>query len=303
MEQAARTPDIRYDVEELPSATVTVLADNVCGDGDVLGEWGLSLLLTAGDTRILLDSGAGHVLRGNARALHVDLSAIDALVLSHGHNDHTGGIEALLAEAKGLRVFAHPGVFETKYWMRDGVADARHIQPSRGELAARVTEIVDTRAPTFITPAVLVTGEIPRETAFEDTGLTTEVFLDHDLTRPDPILDDQALVFRVPEGVVVLMGCGHAGVVNTLRHVCRLAGVARIHAVMGGTHLFEASPARMAETMAALDSFGVERLFLSHCTGLGAYARLAEVLPGRCTWPRSGTVVRFGAGPGQRSQA
>jgi 7,8-dihydropterin-6-yl-methyl-4-(beta-D-ribofuranosyl)aminobenzene 5'-phosphate synthase len=285
-------------LEELPSATVTVLADNLCGDDDVLGEWGLSLLLCAGAQRILLDTGAGHVLRGNARALKVDLSDIDALVLSHGHYDHTGGIGALLPSRDRLRVFVHPSAFATSYWKRRGTVETWRVKPARAELAAQVRDVVDTTMPTFVTPAVLVTGEIPRETDFEDTGLTKEAFLDEAMAIPDPIVDDQAVVFRVPQGVVVLLGCGHSGLVNTLRRVRALLGVDRIHAVMGGSHLIAASPRRMQLTMAALKAFGVERILLSHCTGAAAFAELAHTFPGRCSWPGSGTVVTFGTPSG-----
>jgi 7,8-dihydropterin-6-yl-methyl-4-(beta-D-ribofuranosyl)aminobenzene 5'-phosphate synthase len=281
-------------LEELPSATVSVLADNLCGDDDVLGEWGLSLLLCAGAQRILLDTGAGHVLRGNARALKVDLSDIDALVLSHGHYDHTGGIGALLPSRDRLRVFVHPSAFATSYWKRRGTVETWRMTPARAELAAQVRDIVDTTMPTFVTPAVLVTGEIPRETDFEDTGLTKEAFLDEAMAIPDPIVDDQAVVFRVPQGVVVLLGCGHSGLVNTLQRVRALLGVDRIHAVMGGSHLIAASPARLERTIAELEAVGIERLLLSHCTGTEAFARLAQAFPGKCSWPRAGTVVTFG---------
>lgn len=293
------TSHVFLALEESPSATVTVLADNLCGDDDVLGEWGLSFLLAAGGQRVLLDTGAGHVLQHNARALKVDLSTIDALVVSHGHYDHTGGIGALLPSRDRLRVFVHPSAFETSYWKRrGGTIEAWRMKPSRAELAAQVREIVDTTGPTFVTPAILVTGEIPRDTDFEDTGLTKEAFLDEALTQPDPVSDDQAVVFRVPQGVVVLLGCGHSGLVNTLRRVRALLDVDRIHAVMGGSHLISASPARMARTIAELEAARVDRILLSHCTGTDAFARLANAFPGKCAWPRAGTVVLFGDAAG-----
>ena len=281
-------------LDELPGVTVTVLVDNVCGKDGVLGEWGLSFLVDAGDRRIMLDTGAGHVLLGNARAMKLDLATVDTLVLSHGHFDHTDGIESLLGVTGPLRVFAHPEVFTTKFWNRDSAVRPMKTKLSREQLAARVRDIVDTTKPTVVAPGVMVTGEIPRETDFEDTGLTKDVFRDEAMTTPDPIPDDQAVVFRVPQGVVVLFGCGHSGVVNTLRRVRTLLGVDRVHAVMGGTHLMAASPTRMAYTIAELKTFGVERILLSHCTGFEAYAALAHAFPGQCSWPTSGTAVTFG---------
>jgi len=281
-------------LETIPRATVAVLADNLCGSDAILGEWGLSLLLDTGRHRVLLDAGAGHVLIGNARAMKIDLAGIDALVVSHGHYDHTDGIEALLEASGRLRVFVHPDAFTTTYWKREAAVEALRMKLTRAQLSARVHEVIDTTTPTFVTPAVLVTGEVPRENGFEDTGVTKEAFVDAALTTPTRVLDDQAVVFRVPQGVVVLLGCGHSGIVNTLKYVTRLMNVDRIHAVMGGSHLMAASQGRVQRTITELEAFGVERILLSHCTGAAAFAELARAFPGRCSWPGSGTVVTFG---------
>ena len=280
-------------LEALPRATVSVLADNVCGSDAILGEWGLSLLLDTGQHRVLLDAGAGHVLLGNARAMNVDLAGIDTLVISHGHYDHTDGMEALLGVSGRLRVFVHPEAFTTTYWKREASVEALRMKLTRAQLSALGHEIIDTTGPTLVTPGVLVTGEIPRENEYEDTGVTDEAFVDAALTTPTRVPDDQAIVFRVPQGIVVLLGCGHSGLVNTLRYVSGLLGVTRIHAVMGGSHLIAASPDRMQRTIAELKAFGVERILLSHCTGTAAFAELAQAFPGRCHWPGSGTVVTF----------
>ena len=140
----------------------------------------------------------------------------------------------------------------------------------------------------------MVTGEIPRLTDFENTGLGNIFFLDSDLKTPDVMLDDQAVYFRVPEGVVILLGCAHAGVINTARYVSKLAGGEKIYAVMGGTHLMSASPHRMQETIEALRQLGVQKILLSHCTGVNAYAEFAKAFPGRCAWPATGARIHFG---------
>ena len=110
--------------------------------------------------------------------------------------------------------------------------------------------------------------------------LRESAFLDKKMRTPDPILDDQALLFRVPEGVVILLGCGHSGLVNTTAYVSELTGEQRIYAVVGGTHLLSASPARMQKTGQALRKYDVQKIWLSHCTGVQAYAALASALPG-----------------------
>lgn len=120
-------------------------------------------------------------------------------------------------------------------------------------------------APVEVLPGIFLTGEIPRETGYEDVG--GPFVLDESGTVPDPIADDQALFFGTAEGTVVLLGCAHAGVVNTLSHVLRLTNGDKIHAVLGGMHLVNASPERINRTMAALRDLGVRRLGPAHCTG------------------------------------
>jgi 7,8-dihydropterin-6-yl-methyl-4-(beta-D-ribofuranosyl)aminobenzene 5'-phosphate synthase len=146
---------------------------------------------------------------------------------------------------------------------------------SRGELSRRVRRLVETKEPTLVCDSAMVTGQIPRLTDFEDTGVREYAFLDQQL-------------------IVIVLGCGHAGLVNTMQYVSKLLGEEKIHAVIGGTHLLGASPRRMQKTSEALRQFGVQKIMLSHCTGLEAYAEFAVTFPGKCNWPASGTHIRFG---------
>jgi len=147
-------------------------------------------------------------------------------------------------------------------------------------LRKAATGIVWTAKPTEVVDGIFVTGEIPRQNAFEDTG--GSFFLDAACARPDTLLDDQALCFDSTEGLVVLLGCAHSGVVNTLEHVRDLAGGRPIHTVLGGMHLHAASPERMEKTIAAFRRLGVQRLAPAHCTGLPALAQLWTAFPDRC---------------------
>jgi 7,8-dihydropterin-6-yl-methyl-4-(beta-D-ribofuranosyl)aminobenzene 5'-phosphate synthase len=127
---------------------------------------------------------------------------------------------------------------------------------------------------------IFVTGEIPRQNAFEDTG--GRFFLDAACTRPDPLLDDQALFFDTTEGLVVLLGCAHSGMVNTLGYVRHLAGGRPIHTILGGLHLLTGAPKRMEKTIAAFRRLDIQGLAPAHCTGLAALAQLWTAFPGRC---------------------
>ena len=283
------------DLAVLPRVDITVLVEDMAGNGTELGEGGLSFLVETGNHRILFDTGGGQTLLGNARSLGIDLSKIDTIVISHGHYDHTGGLGKALAAGGPIDLFVHPAVFAKRYF-KEGSRAVPDILPfSRDELLHRVRKLVETINPTSVCEGVMVTGQIPRLTDFEDTGLRELAFLDADLKTPNPILDDQALFFRVPEGVVILFGCGHSGVVNTIRYVSGLVGRQKIYAIMGGTHLRNASPLRLQKTIEAFSEFDLQKLMLCHCTGIDTYAEIAKAFPpGRLSWPACGTRVRFG---------
>jgi 7,8-dihydropterin-6-yl-methyl-4-(beta-D-ribofuranosyl)aminobenzene 5'-phosphate synthase len=287
-------PEGKLAMEVLPRVSVTVLVDNMSGSGPVLGEWGVALLIETGQNQVLFDTGGGRTLIGNAQALEVDLSKTDAIVISHEHADHTRGLETALNACRSVDVFAHPAGFDTRYWKDGDRAAPHHLPLTRLQPGARVRKIIETKEPTLIREGLMVTGQIPRVSDFEGTGVSDRAFLDRSLRTPDPILDDQAVFFRIPEGVVVLLGCAHAGLVNTLRYVSDLTGEQRIYAIMGGAHLIGASPERMRKTVEALRKYDVQKIMLSHCTGVKAFAELSSAFPGRCSWPASGTRIQFG---------
>jgi 7,8-dihydropterin-6-yl-methyl-4-(beta-D-ribofuranosyl)aminobenzene 5'-phosphate synthase len=278
----------------LPQVDVTVLVENMAGGGPVLGEWGLSLYVDTGSKRVLIDCGPGQTLLPNARFLNVDLSKLDAIVISHNHSDHTGGLEKTLALSGPVDFFIHPSAFATTYWKAGNRVEPETMALGRDALRSCVRRLVETEKPALVCQGVMVTGQVPRRTDFEDTGLSQYAFLDAEGKNPSLILDDQAVFFRVPEGVVILLGCGHAGLVNTMRYVSELCGGLKIYAVMGGTHLINAAPGRLEKTIAALREFDVRKIMLSHCTGIGSFVEIAKAFPGRVSWPASGSRVSFG---------
>lgn len=254
--------------------SIRVLAENTVVPGGLLGEHGLSFYMEWGDRRILFDTGAGEVLGHNAKQLDIDLNAIDTIVLSHGHYDHTGGLLEVLERSPHATVYMHPAATENKYAMT-GENTSRYIgmpEKVRQELACGKYNGVTTEKSTEIAPGLFVTGPIPRKTDYEDTG--GHFFLDEQGEQPDPMADDQALFFFTPEGVVVLSGCAHAGLINTLRYVYEISGHKQIHTVCGGTHLVNASGERMESTIRALKRFNLTSLRPAHCTGLPAMAAL-----------------------------
>lgn len=275
------------------SVTLTVLAENSVHGRGLLAEHGLSIWVQSGAGSILFDTGQGLALPVNARLLHAPWPALDAVVLSHGHYDHTGGLAFALEQAPRAKVFAHPHAVRRKFIREtDGaMREVGTVGPNAACLQSRGRAIVRTEKPTEVLPGIIVTGQIPRVTDFEDTG--GPFFLDPQGKEPDPLLDDQALFFTCGEGTVILLGCAHAGVVNTLHYVGQLTDHRPIYAVLGGMHLLTASADRLNRTLEAFRDWGAQRFGPAHCTGMTATARLWATLPGRCTSFAVGTVSEF----------
>ncbi len=268
---------------------ITTLSENTAGQG-YLAEWGLSMFIEASGLKVLFDTGMGSAAVPNARLLGVDFKQVDRIVLSHGHHDHTGGLrDVLKLIGKEVEIVAHPDVWASKYGRRGKNQPHFAGLPFRRELLENLGARFNlTREPVYLAPDFLTTGEIPLLSDYEeiDSGLfdkrTGEML-------PDPLNDDLALVIDTDYGLVVILGCAHHGVINTLRRAQKLTGKEMIYAAIGGTHLLNTSEERLHKTAAELKEIGLQYLGVSHCTGFEASAYLAREFGSRFFLNNSGT--------------
>lgn len=271
----------------------TILCENsVPSQFGLIGEHGFACHVETPQGCYLFDTGQGQGLLNNARILQKDLRQLQAIILSHGHYDHTGGLPDALHQSGPIDVFGHPSLFEARYRATGKLQRFIGIPHRREYLEALGARFRLHRNWQQLGPGVYLSGEIPRETPFEKgDGKMTVVTADGERLSPDPLMDDLSLVLAAPSGLVVLLGCAHAGLINILRGVARQWPGQRIHTVLGGTHLDFADGPQFDQTLESLDEFSIERLAVSHCTGLARAAQLQARMGERFCFGSVGTVL------------
>ena len=274
---------------------ITTLSENTAGVGNLLAEWGLSILIETDDINILLDTSSGISASHNADILGIDLGKIDKIVLSHGHFDHTGGLRQILRKMrKEVEIIAHPDIWAAKYARRQGQKDRYIGMPfQRQELESLGANFTLTTKSIKITDNIMTTGEIPLVTDFEEIEPNRFFVREKTGWQPDELLDDQALIINTEQGLVVILGCAHRGIINTLYHAQQLTGVKPIHMVLGGCHLISASKERIRLTISALRELNAQKLGVSHCTGLPATVIMAQEFGDKFFFNNAGTRINL----------
>lgn len=276
---------------------VTVVCENTAGPvPGILGEHGLSVLIELEGTTLLFDTGQGKSILNNLECLKKDPGSVDAIALSHGHYDHTGGLNQVLQHCGPVDVFCHPGVFTERFAAikTDGRITYRSagIPFQRSELEDLGARFVFNTAWSEIKPRVYLCGEVPRVTDFEkdDRRLVVRA---NDGYGQDTIADDQCLVLESAHGLVVILGCAHSGLINTLNHITAQLPGKSIHTIIGGTHMSFLDEAQLEETIKHLHHVAFERIGVSHCTGLAPAMRLMQAFGKRFFFATAGSVLEI----------
>lgn len=269
------------------------MVENTTPVPGLMGEFGYSVLVDVDDNRFLFDTGNGEAIIGNAKAMGVDWSTIKAIILSHGHFDHTGRVPELLQQTAQPKLYAHSALF-TRHMVPSGPDSQMYIGTSFSarDLAEAGAEYIGISEFTRIADGLYATGSVPRITDYEGTGGPFITEIDGQIV-PDPIEDDMALVIDHPQGLIIVSGCAHSGMINMINHARQQMGNKNVLAFIGGTHLISADETRLQKTIAALKEINMQKLIVSHCTGFTATTRLMQELPGMVVKGETGMVFEF----------
>ena len=266
--------------EPVKTLKVTVLSTMLAGDVG-LGEWGFAALLEADGQRLLIDTGdRPETVLHNAAELGIDLATVTDLVLTHNHSDHTGGLITLRRELakKNPRALSRAHVARGIFLSRlttDG-HERNGLLPLKTDYEALGGTFTEHAGPTVLVPGVWLTGPVPR--TYPERNWSGSLLLQTpDGPVEDTIPEDTSVVVETADGLVVVSGCGHAGMVNTLEYARKTIRDQRILAAIGGFHLFPATDDQMDWTARKLRKLDLGYLLGAHCTGLEAVFRIRKI--------------------------
>lgn len=255
---------------------ITILVDNEAKEG-LAKEHGFAAWIEAGDKRILFDTGHEGALQKNVEKLGIDLTKADTLVISHGHKDHTGTLDRFLAINDQAELYFANEIHTERYWYKPNPDLYGMPEASRKAFEALPkSRLHSLKSYHYLAPGVGITGPVPRLNSFENTGGT--FYFDSNLGDVDPIDDDQSMWFETDDGLLILLGCCHSGLSNTIDYIRKISGVDKIHGVLGGMHLLQANEERLEKTFNIMREWNAKFLVPCHCTGMESALKMEKAI-------------------------
>jgi 7,8-dihydropterin-6-yl-methyl-4-(beta-D-ribofuranosyl)aminobenzene 5'-phosphate synthase len=273
---------------------ITVLCENLVGKLVGSGEHGFSAFIETAEGNFLFDTGSGHSVVPNSLALNKDLRTIRKIFLSHGHYDHTGGLPEVLKIRGKVDVHVHPHLFIDRIAvLKENDREIKRfigIPYKKAYLESLGAHFIFDKDFIEVDKGLFLTGEVPRQTNFEksDPRLFSEI---DGKTTQDLFLDDQSLVLDTEKGLILILGCAHAGMINIINHVIHKTGKQNFYAIVGGTHLDFLTPEQLEESIKSLKRVEIGKIGVSHCTGMKAAFRLQQEFGNRFFYGCVGGVL------------
>ncbi len=284
------------------SVEITVLVEDYAGyDSQMLAQHGVSFLLETkfekGEKTILFDTGqSAEIILQNMERLGKDPDKIDLVFLSHCHSDHTGGLVGIInaVERNRIPIIAHPAVHRFNFGIKPSFR-VFGMGPANSPEAIRQSggEMVLTEDPLPLAPGILTTGEVKERVSFEENPTLSMFTLVNGKIVGDKMTDDISLVLILDQGLVIVTGCSHAGIISIIQSAKRITGINHITALIGGFHLIDADQQRINKTAEELLALSPGKIYTGHCTGLKAEAKLMHEFGSRFKKMRTGMTITF----------
>jgi 7,8-dihydropterin-6-yl-methyl-4-(beta-D-ribofuranosyl)aminobenzene 5'-phosphate synthase len=251
--------------------SITILSENTAGhDRGLLGEHGFSALVVSEGKQFLFDTGQGSAILNNMARLGLNVNDLDLIALSHGHWDHSGGLfDVISSRQKNIPVYCHPDVFKERYYIKDEKINFAGIPHPKTMLEAAGADFKFNSDVFLLANNVYLTGRVPMVNNYEvaATQLFTKVGGDLEC---DLVSDEQSMIIVGNNGLVVLVGCAHPGIINIIDYAKKITGVSKVQAVVGGTHLMFHAQDQITATISALSEISPSIIATAHCTGMKA---------------------------------